>query len=169
MRCLPSRRTLALVLCLACGLASTTAGGTEAHPDNLEVGRGYFEALSAGDWDRVRALAGPRFRFSDPSAAGRETVLTSASDIETLVDYLQAGREAVEADAIIERVFASGSLVTLVVRYRGRLRGDAPGPGRSFDAYGVAILTVTGGKVTEHVDYIDYATIDRQFGGLAVE
>lgn len=169
MRCLPARRTLALVLWGACGFAATTGGAAEAHADNLEVGRGYFEALTAGDWDRVRALAGPGFDFSDPSAEGRETVLTSASDIETLVGYLQAGREAVEAEAVIERAFASGSLVTLVVHYRGRLRGDAPGAPRSFDAYGVAILTVTDGKVTEHVDYIDYETIDRQFGGLAIE
>lgn len=168
MRRIPFRRPFALIL-WACGLAATTGAATEAHADNLEVGRGYFEALSAGDWDRVRALAGPRFRFSDPTAEGRETVLTSASDIETFVAYLQAGREAVEAEAVIERAFASGSLVTLVVHYRGRLRGDAPGPGRSFDAYGVAILTVTDGKVTEHVDYIDYETIDRQFGGLALE
>lgn len=168
MRRIPFRRPFALIL-WACGLTATTGAATEAHADNLEVGRGYFEALSAGDWDRVRALAGPRFRFSDPTAEGRETVLTSASDIETFVAYLQAGREAVEAEAVIERAFASGSLVTLVVHYRGRLRGDAPGPGRSFDAYGVAILTVTDGKVTEHVDYIDYETIDRQFGGLALE
>ena len=67
------------------------------------------------------------------------------------------------------RAFASGSLVTLIVHHRGRLRGDTPGARRSFDAYGVAILTVTEGKVTAHVDYSDYETIDRQFGGLAVE
>ena len=35
---------------------------------------------------------------------------------------------------------------------------------RAFDAYGVAILTVTDGKVTDHVDYIDYETIDRAVG-----
>ncbi|MYE13842.1 MAG: ester cyclase [Gammaproteobacteria bacterium] len=163
------RRTLALAVCGACFLAAMSGGASEPHHDNLDVGRSYFEALSGGDWDRVRALAGPGFDFSDPTAAGRETVLTSASDIETLVGYMQAGREAVEAEAVIERAFASGSLVTLIVHYRGRLRGDTPGAGRSFDAYGVAILTVTDGKVTAHVDYIDYETIDRQFGGLAVE
>lgn len=161
---IPVRRTLVLALWGACCLAATGTA-VERTPGNLEVGRSYFEALAAGDWDRVRALAGPAFRFSDPTAAGRETVLASASDVETLVGYMQAGREAVEAEAIIERAFASGPLVTLIVHYRGRMRGAE----RSFNAYGVAVLTVTDGRVTEHVDYFDYETIDRQFGGLAVE
>ena len=161
---IPVRRTLALALWGACCLAAMGAVA-ERTPGNLEVGRSYFEALAAGDWDRVRALAGPAFRFSDPTAEGRETVLASASDIETLVRYMQAGREAVEAEAIIDRAFASGPIVTLIIHYRGRMRGAD----RSFDAHGVAVLTVTDERVTEHVDYIDYETIDRQFGGLAVE
>ena len=138
-------------------------------PDNLAVGRGYFEALAAGDWDRVRALAGPGFRFSDPTAEGREAVLASASDIETLLRYMQAGRELIEPETAIERAFASGRLVTLLLHYRGRFRDEAPGGARAFDAYGVAILTVTDGKVVDHVDYIDYGTIDRQLGGLATD
>ncbi len=163
---IPVRRTLVLALWGACCLAAT-GGATERTPGNLEVGRGYFEfeALATGDWDRVRALAGPAFRFSDSTAEGRETVLASASDIETLVRYMQAGREAVEAEAIIDRAFASGPIVTLIIHYRGRMRGAD----RFFDAHGVAVLTVTDERVTEHVDYIDYETIDRQFGGLAVE
>lgn len=163
------RRTLTLALLHACCLAAMGAGASEPQRGSLEVGRGYFEALAAGDWDRVRALAGPGFRFSDPTAAGRETVLASASDIETLVRYMQTGRELVDAETVIERAFASGRLVTLFVHYRGRFRDEAPGGVRAFDAYGVAILTVTDGKVTEHVDYIDYATIDRQLGGLATD
>ena len=166
---LPVRRTLALALLNTCCLAAVGAGAGEPQRGSLDVGRSYFEALAAGDWDGVRALTGPGFHFSDPTGAGRELVLASASDIETLVRYMQAGRELVEPETVIERAFASGHLVTLILRYRGRFRDEAPGGARAFDAHGVAILTVTDGKVTDHVDYIDYETIDAQLGGLAAD
>ncbi len=144
-----------------------SAEASEPQRGSLEVGRGYFEALHAGQWDRVRALTGPGFRFSDPTAEGHEMVITDAEDLETFLDYLQANRTDPDAQAVVEDGFASGRHVTLVVRYRGRLDGEAMGTEggpRSFDTPGVTILTVAGGKVVHHLDYVDYETLERQLG-----
>ena len=60
--------------------------------------------------------------------------------------------------------------MTLVVRYRGRLAGEAlgtEGGSRGFDVPGVTILTVVGGKVVHHLDYVDYETLQRQLSDPA--
>lgn len=141
---------------------TATASAAE---DRLEIAQSYFEALHDGQWDRVRALTGPAFRFSDPTAEGHETVITEADDLETFLDYMQANRPDGDAEALVEDGFASGDHVTLVVRYRGRLAGEAlgtEGGSRGFDVPGVTILTVVGGKVVHHLDYVDYETLQRQ-------
>ena len=146
-------------------MSATVAAAPSTAEDRLDLARSYFEALHAGQWDRVRALTGPGFRFSDPTAEGHETVITEAEDLETFLDYLQANRVDADAEAIVEDGFASGRHVTLVVRYRGRLDGEAMGTEggpRSFDTPGVTILTVVGGKVVHHLDYVDYETLERQ-------
>ena len=147
---------------------SATAAAPSAAETRLDVARSYFEALHAGEWDRVRALTGPGFRFSDPTAEGHQTVITSADDLETFLDYLQANRPDGDAAAVVEEGWASGNHVTLVVRYRGRLDGAAlgtEGGPRRFDVPGVTILTVVGGKVVHHLDYVDYETLERQLRG----
>lgn len=149
-------------------MSATVAAAPATAEDRLDVARSYFEALHAGQWDRVRALTGPGFRFSDPTAEGHEMVITEAEDLETFLDYLQANRTDADAEAVVEDGFASGRHVTLVVRYRGRLDGEAMGTEggpRSFDTPGVTILTVVGGKVVHHLDYVDYETLERQLGG----
>ena len=148
-------------------MSATVAAGPSTAEDRLDLARSYFEALHAGQWDRVRALTGPGFRFSDPTAEGHETVITEADDLETFLDYLQANRADADAQAVVEDGFASGRHVTLVVRYRGRLDGEAMGTEggpRSFDTPGVTALTVVGGKVVHHLDYVDYETLERQLG-----
>lgn len=143
--------------------AAAAAPATAEH--RLDVARSYFEAVHAGQWDCVRALTGPGFRFSDPTAEGHETVITGADDLETFIAYLQANRPDGDAEALVEGGFASGPHVTLIVRYRGRIAGAAlgtEGGARGFDVPGVAILTVVDGKVVHHLDYVDYETLQRQ-------
>ena len=159
----PSRTLLGAAWLLGMTVAAAAASSTPE--DRLDVARSYFEALHAGQWDRVRALTGPDFRFSDPTAEGHETVITEAEDLETFLDYLRANRADGDAEAVVEDGFASGRHVTLVVRYRGRLDGEALGTDggpRSFDTPGVTVLTVVGGKVVHHLDYVDYETLERQ-------
>ncbi len=146
---------------------TATASAAE---DRLEIAQSYFEALHGGQWDRVRALTGPAFRFSDPTAEGHETVITGADDLETFLDYMQANRPDGDAEALVEDGFASGRHVTLLVRYRGRLDGRAlgtEGGPRGFDVPGVTIVTVVDGKVVQHLDYVDYETLQRQLSGPA--
>ena len=163
----PIPRALLAATCIL-GMTATTAAAATAD-SRLEVARSYFEALHAGQWDRVRALTGRGFRFSDPTAEGHETVITGADDLETFLNYLQANR-ADGAEAVAEDGFASGSHVTLVVRYRGQVDGavlGTEGGPRRFDTPGVTILTVVGGKVVHHLDYVDYETLQRQLSDSA--
>ena len=138
---------------------------SSAAEDRLEVARSYLAALHSGQWDRVRALSGPGFRFSDPTAEGHETVITKADSLDTFLDYLRANRPEGDADAVVVDGWASGRHVTLMVRYSGRLEGAALGTAggpRRFDVPGVTILTLVGGKVAHHLDYVDYETLERQ-------
>lgn len=162
-------RTL-LAATWAIGMTATAAAPPSSAEDRLVVARSYFEALHTGQWDRVRALTGPAFRFSDPTAEGHETVVTEAGDLETFLAYLRANRPDGDAEAVVEDGFASGLHVTLVVRYRGHLPGEAlgtEGGPRGFDVPGVTILQVVGGKVVHHLDYVDYETLQRQLSDPA--
>ncbi|MYE13843.1 MAG: ester cyclase [Gammaproteobacteria bacterium] len=159
-----ARPSLCRALLAAAWMLGMTATASAAE-HRLEIARSYVEALHAGQWDRVRALTGPAFRFSDPTAEGHETVITRADDLETFLDYMQANRPDGDAEALVEDGFASGRHVTLLVRYRGRLDGEAlgtEGGPRGFDVPGVTILTVVDGKVVHHLDYVDYETLQRQ-------
>ena len=136
----------------------------------LDVARSYFEALHAGQWERVRALTGPGFRFSDPTAEGLETVIAAADDLETFLAYMQANRGDGDGEAVVDDGWSSGRHVTLTVRYRGRLDGEAlgtQGGPRGFDVPGVTVLTVVGGKIVHHLDYVDYDTLERQLSEAA--
>ena len=163
------RPSLSRTLLGAACILGMTATASAAEP-RLEIARSYFEALHGGQWDRVRALTGPGFRFSDPTAEGHETVITGADDLETFLDYMQANRPDGDAEALVEDGFASGRHVTLIVRYRGRLDGAAlgtEGGPRGFDVPGVTILTVLDGKVVHHLDYVDYETLQQQLSDAA--
>ena len=146
-------------------MTATTADPPSSAEERLVVARSYFESLHTGQWDRVRALTGPGFRFSDPTAEGHKTVVTGADDLETFLEYLQANRPGDDDEALVEDGFASGRHVTLVVRYRGRLAGEAlgtEGGARCFDVPGVTILTLVGGKIVHHLDYVDYDKLEHQ-------
>ena len=158
----PLARTLGAAACLL-GMTATAAAPSTAD-SRLKVARSYFEALHAGHWDRVRAVTGPGFRFSDPTAEGHETVITGADDLEDFLNYLQANRTDA-AEAVVVDGFVSGPHVALIVRYRGHVDGEVlgtQGGPRRFDTPGVTILTVVGGKVVHHLDYVDYETLERQ-------
>lgn len=168
LRVQPLPRTLLAATWMFAMSATAAAPSTAEH--RLDVARTYFEALHAGQWDRVRALTGSGFRFSDPTAEGHEPVITAADDLETFIAYLQANRPDGEAEALVEDGFASGPHVTLIVRYRGRLAGAAlgtEGGPRGFDVPGVTVLTVVDGKVVYHLDYVDYETLERQLSDAA--
>lgn len=78
---------------------------------------------------------------------------------------MQANRGDGDGEAVVEDGWSSGRHVTLTVRYRGRLDGEAlgtQGGPRGFDVPGVTVLTVVGGKIVHHLDYVDYDTLERQ-------
>ena len=136
--------------------------------DVLTVAQDYFRALYAPDHDRVREVASPAMTFADPTAEGQAVVITSAASREEFLSYLQANSVGSDAEAVVDRAFQTGRYATLYVTYRGTVDGEQlgrPGTRVAFETAGVTILTVENGLVTHHQDYVDYETLDRQFGG----
>lgn len=134
----------------------------------LAVAQDYFRALYAPDHDRVREVASPAMTFADPTAEGQAVAITSAASREEFLSYLAANSVGSDAEAVVDRAFQTGRYATLYVTYRGTVDGaqlGRPGTRVAFETPGVTVLTVENGLVTHHQDYVDYETLDRQFGG----
>ena len=136
--------------------------------DVLAVAQEYFRALYAPDHDRVREVASPAMTFADPTAEGQAVAITSAASRDEFLAYMQANNAGSDAEAVVDRAFQTGRYATLYVTYRGTVDGaqlGRPGTRVEFETAGVTVLTVENGLVTHHQDYVDYETLDRQFGG----
>ena len=133
----------------------------------LSIAEGYFKALYMGDYDRVREIAAPEMRFSDPTAEGQEAVITSAANREEFLEYMEAVMPppSTEIRHVIDSSFQTGGFAVLVWTYRGEVSEDeseTKGGSSGLETKGVTILRVEDGKVVEHHDYVDYETLQRQ-------
>ena len=167
MRTLPRRRLLVVSFAVLSATAAPNLGSSEESDLTLSTAVSYFKALYRADYDRVRELSAPEMRFTDPTAEGQETVITSAPNREEFLAYMKANMPppGPEPPIVINSSFETGRFAVLDVTYRGEIDGTefgTPGKPRRFETRGVTVLTVEDGKVVHHRDYVDYETLRRQ-------
>ena len=154
-----------IILSGACTVESTN---NPEQADITAIATEYFNALHTLEFDRVRELTVADMQFSDPTAEGQPTVITSASREEFLA-YMEANSDGAGKAAVTDS-FKTGKYVTLYVNYQGNVDGKAMGaPGKtlSFNVDGVTIITIENNKVTHHLDYVDYESLFQQLADAA--
>lgn len=168
------RRPGLLVAAVALALVPATAS---AQQPELSLGSGagnavlaaavtYLETLYASDFDKLERLLAPEAVLRDPTAAqmtGGPVVYEGRARIITGVRSSSAMARGSRFE--VRESHASGGYAVLVVTYRSELDGetfDRPGEWIPVEVSGVTVIRVAGDLVVEHIDYVDYAAMQRQ-------
>ena len=157
-------------LALAMLLAAPSPGWAQAESSPLEVAHTYLSTLYAFDFAGLSELLAEAASFSDPTAvlfAGTELSYEGRDAIVAGFEAGAAGSRNASFEVLHE--FESGDRAVLTVTYRTELDGSAfgrPGEWIGVQVPAVTVLTITGGQVDEHIDYVNYAVLLQQVGGV---
>jgi steroid delta-isomerase-like uncharacterized protein len=129
-----------------------------------EIQREYFDAIHAGDFDRIRALMHPDYAFTDEE--GTEHGIEG--NLEKISMYT-AAFPGFEID--VHRQLEMGDVAVLEGTMRGVHRHDMPGipaTGKSVELAYCNVLEIRDGKIYREHDYEDNLSLMRQLGVAAV-
>lgn len=150
----PLLASLSVALLLT-GAPAVARASSQADASTIAAARTYLQAYESLDVEALAAMYAPDAAFIDETSLdqsapfiweGREAILAGISDWKTSV---------VRLDYDLTEVFEAGGRVVFIGGVSARLAG-AEGEA-TFHYPIVTIVTMTGGHVTEHRDYTDYA------------
>jgi ketosteroid isomerase-like protein len=121
----------------------------------------YYNAITSGDFDKVREVASTDLVFEDPTAP-LGLIPAKIVGLESVIAFYKGAISKLEKEIQITHSFESNNYVVLHQEVMGTT--DVSDFGQEggtieFRLPGIAVLHIVDGLVVHYIDYLDYTEI----------